>query len=366
VIYLFLEFPFGTLSFSVAVSLLAAAFALLLYPFGALVAALTWHNGHDGFSLPFLIWQALPPVLAAPIIAVLCVVASVLGIILTVGSMHALNAMAYGWARFASVMLGMSSTEMELVEAQVIAARQKKRAETSDQRRRELIVNVSHELRTPIANIRGHVESLRLPTSTQLSEADKDRYLGIVAREADRLSTLVDDLLSLARADADELHLEVRPVAVESVVEEVQQALAPLAHRDRQVTLVRNTAPSLPPALVDRDRLAQVLLNLARNAITATPAGGLVFLDLEQADQDHLSLSVSDTGYGIAEEDLDRVFDRFYRADTSRQRTTGGFGLGLSIVRDLVQAMGGTISVHSTVGVGSCFTVLLRIATSSV
>jgi two-component system phosphate regulon sensor histidine kinase PhoR len=262
-------------------------------------------------------------------------------------------------------MLSENMTEQQLVEARARAARGEARAESADQRRRELIVNVSHELRTPIANIRGHVESLRPPLDDRLSEADKQQYLAIVAREAERLSALVDDLLALARADADELHIEVRPIPVGLIVEEVYQSLAPLAQRDRQVTLVRTIAPDLPYALADSDRLAQVLLNLARNAITATPVGGLVFLDLERADPEHLALTVSDTGHGIPEEDLERVFERFYRVDTARPRATGGFGLGLSIVRDLVQAMGGTVNASSTAGSGSCFRVLLRIAPTS-
>ena len=95
---------------------------------------------------------------------------------------------------------------------------------------------------------------------------------------------------------------------------------------------------------------------------SATPAGGLVFLDLERADPGHLALTVSDTGSGIPEAERDRVFERFYRVDTARTRTTGGFGLGLSIVRDLMQAMGGTVSVSGVEGSGSSFRVTLRIA----
>jgi signal transduction histidine kinase len=291
--------------------------------------------------------------------------APVLGVYATGGTLWVLNETADCWGQFARFMLGLTNSEQQLTEARTRAAREEARAERSDLRRRELIVNVSHELRTPIANIRGHVESLRPPMSERLSEDDKQSYLAIVAREADRLSTLVDDLLALARADADELHLEVRPVDVCAIVEEVYQVLAPLAHRDRQVTLVRNVAPDLPGVMADRDRLAQVLLNLARNAITATPAGGIVFIDVEQADDGHVSLTVSDTGHGIPPEDLDRVFERFYRADAARQRATGGFGLGLSIVRDLVQAMGGAVSATSTVNVGSSFRVLLRVAAAA-
>jgi signal transduction histidine kinase len=181
-------------------------------------------------------------------------------------------------------------------------------------------------------------------------------------REAERLGALVDDLLALARADANELRLDVRPIVCGEVVEEIYQSLAPLARRERQVTLVHRIAPNLPLVLADRDRLAQVLLNLVRNAITYTPAGGIVSIDVAQADQGSVAVSVADTGVGIPAEDLARVFERFYRTDASRARSTGGFGLGLSIARDLMQAMGGQITAESNSGEGSIFRVYMRIA----
>jgi len=187
-------------------------------------------------------------------------------------------------------------------------------------------------------------------------------YLNIVHREAERLSALVEDLLSLARMDSDELHLDVVPIVAGEVVEEVCATMAPLASRERQVTLIHTVAPMLPLILADRQRLVQVLLNLIRNAITYTPQGGIVSITVERADADYLALVVADTGIGIPNDDLERVFERFYRTDTSRARTSGGFGLGLAIVRDLVNAMGGSITVESKVGEGSCFRVLLRIA----
>lgn len=364
--YLLIEFPFGIVSFCVTTTLLALSAGLVLYPLFYLThASLISVGGRDVLrDAVQAVWQAVPLPLAPLVVGAIFLAAIALGLAVTVGSLYTLNGLAHAWGLFARLMLGTSQTELRLAEARASAARERTRAERADQSRRELIVNVSHELRTPIANIRGHVESLRMPMGERLSEADKQHYLEIVAREADRLSALVDDLLALARAEADELRLDRQPVAVASIVEEVYQALAPLAQRDRQVTLVRTVAPDLPCALVDGARLTQVLLNLARNAITATPTGGLVFIDLERADADRLALAVSDTGSGIPADELDRIFDRFYRTDASRTRATGGFGLGLSIVRDLVQAMGGSITVTSTVGVGSCFRVLLPVASS--
>ncbi len=278
---------------------------------------------------------------------------------------HVLNALAYVSGQFARVMLGLSDTSIQLAQAKALAEEERAKAERADQSRRELIVNVSHELRTPIASIRGHVESLLMemeesenaPEPTELRD-----YLNIVHREAEQLSALVEDLLSLARMDADELHLDVVPIVAGEVVEEVYVTMAPLARRERQVTLIRKVAPMLPLILADRQRLVQVLLNLMRNAITYTPQGGIVSITVERAEADYLALVVADTGIGIPNDDLERVFERFYRSDTSRARTSGGFGLGLAIVRDLVNAMGGSIAVESKVGEGSCFRVLLRIA----
>src|SRR2546421_3520357 len=115
--------------------------------------------------------------------------------------------------------------------------------------------------------------------------------------------------------------------------------MAPLASRERQVTLIRKVAPMLPLMLADRQRLVQVLLNLVRNAITYTPQGGIVSIVLERADANYLALLVADTGIGIPADELQHVFERFYRTDASRARSSGGFGLGLAIVRDLVHAM---------------------------
>ena len=119
--------------------------------------------------------------------------------------------------------------------------------------------------------------------------------------------------------------------------------------------------PALPPVLADRQRLIQVLLNLVRNAITYTPDGGIVSISLHQADEEYMTLLVSDTGIGIPPEEQELIFERFYRTDASRSRRSGGAGLGLTIARDLVVAMGGSISVESVVGEGSTFRVFLQI-----
>ncbi len=284
-----------------------------------------------------------------------------LGIFVLLGVLHLLNGIVWLWGRFTRVMLGMSQKDLVVAEARAIAARERARADRAERGRRELILNASHELRTPLASIRAHIDSLLILEGERLPENVR-AFLTITQREAERLGTLVDDLLMLARADADELRLDIRPVAAGEVVEEVYEALEPLAQREREVTLLRAVAPDLPPALADRERLAQVVLNLVRNAITYTPAGGIVSIELAHGSVGYLDLTVTDTGIGIPPEELERVFDRFYRTDASRTRGTGGFGLGLSIVRDLVQAMGGSVVAERVPEGGSRFRVSLRAA----
>jgi two-component system, OmpR family, phosphate regulon sensor histidine kinase PhoR len=358
--YVLVEFPFGVFSFAFVISLLSLAVSLLLSPVMYLMTLALNRGLSDQFQLR-LVFGITISGLNVPLFMVATLVLSMLGIILLIGALYAFNGLAFVWGQFARVMLGMNDNAQRLAEARAAAARERTRAERADQSRRELIVNVSHELRTPIANISGHVESLLMSEDQGASDEKNTRhYLEIVAREAERLSSLVDDLLALARADADELKLDVRPISAGEVVEEVYQSLAPLAMRDRQVKVARSIAPELPPALADRDRLAQVLLNLVRNAIIYTPSGGIVSISVSREDASHLAITVADTGIGIPPDDLARVFDRFYRTDASRTRASGGFGLGLAIARDLVQAMGGSISAASTPGEGSQFRVVLR------
>ncbi len=366
--YLLLEMPFGVFAFVALVVLLSLSLSFLLMPLAYVVETILYNTGQGPITV-HLIFDITVNGAIEPWPMLLFLMLSVCGLLLLTGSMWFFKGMAYVWGLFARMMLGMDDSARRVAQARAAAAQaeavaeqERAKAERADLSRRELIVNASHELRTPIASIRGHVESLLMQEGEQPADAETQKYLEIVAHESERLSALVDDLLALARADANELKLDVRPIPVGAVVEEVYQSLALLARRDRQVTLVRQVAEELPLALADRDRLAQVLLNLTRNAITYTPAGGIVSIEAARSDATHLTVVVSDTGIGIPPEDLEHIFERFYRTDASRARSTGGFGLGLSIVRDLVEAMGGTVHAESQVGQGSRFVVTLQVA----
>jgi signal transduction histidine kinase len=359
--YVLLQMPVGMIVFAFQVSLLAAALALSVAPIVYLADVLTYPGGGH-FDGPFLAPTG------AGLDAIGLATALVLGVVgfgLFLLTLYAVNAVAGAWGVAARQMLSLSDSELRLAEARLQAATEHSRAERADENRRELVANVSHELRTPLASIQAHVESLIIPTPEggRPSPADAERYLNVIAKETERLSSLVDDLLVVAGADSGGLRLVTSSVSVSEVVEHVHSALAPLARRERKVTLVKSLPEQvLPNVVADRDRLIQVLMNLVRNACAYTPEGGIVSLEAAASDPGGVTIGVSDTGMGIPPEELERIFERFYRTDASRARSTGGFGLGLSIARDLIEAMRGSLTAQSEMGVGSRFAVWLPAA----
>ncbi len=219
--------------------------------------------------------------------------------------------------------------------------------------KRNLVANVSHELRTPLALIRGHVESLLMRADDAAGDRQRE-YLAIIDRETDNLSRLVEDLFTLSTAETGALPLRIETVSIGEVVEEAAASIRPIARRERQITVVTSVPPDLAPALGDRRRIGQILANLMRNALRHTPDGGLIAVRALPREGEVL-VTVEDTGEGIPPDRLERVFDRFYRGDDARDRASGGAGLGLAIVRELVEAMGGSVSVESTLGQGTRF-----------
>ena len=272
---------------------------------------------------------------------------------LFIAGLHVLDLMGRGWGHFAASMLSTAHEEIRVAQAE-------QRAESAERGRKELILNVSHELRTPIASIQGHLDTLLVPGTVPDNTEAWRPYVRTAASEAKRLGRLVDELLILARADADNLRVDVVPVRVQPVLEGVVAALQPLAKRERDVTLVCREPDADYWVLADSGRLTQVLMNLARNGITHTPPGGAVAVSAATRGSQQVELAVADTGVGLRPDELGRMFERFYRADSARGRDSGGFGLGLAIAKDLVEAMGGTITATSEVGIGTTIRVLLR------
>lgn len=216
---------------------------------------------------------------------------------------------------------------------------------------RRFVTDVSHELRTPLAAMQGNLEVLtrgacRSPELLQESLMD-------MRRENARLTRMVNDLLLLAQSEAG-IQIRRGPVELDTLLLEVHRELRPLS-ANVQLRLGHLDQISVEG---DRDRLKQALLNLGANAIQHTPSGGSVTLSLEQRNG-FICLSVADTGVGIAAEDLPHIFERFYRADRSRSRHSGGAGLGLSIVKRIIDAHAGHVTVASEPGRGSTFAIWL-------
>jgi two-component system phosphate regulon sensor histidine kinase PhoR len=222
-----------------------------------------------------------------------------------------------------------------------------------DRVRRDFIANASHELRTPLTSIQGYAESL---ASGPMTPSEVASHLVVIQRNVHRMRDLIDDLMDLSRIESGDGAPEPSRVDVVKLAQTlVADARTRLAHAKIEARVL---TPSAPPAWADRKALEQVLENLLTNAIRYTDEGGTITIEIAIAG-DSLAVSVSDTGIGIPEDALDRIFERFYRVDASRSRAIGSTGLGLSIVRHLVQAMDGTIRVESQLGKGSRFTFTL-------
>ena len=222
--------------------------------------------------------------------------------------------------------------------------------EASDRRLRRFIADASHELRTPLAAVRAYAELFGRGASAH--PEDLERSMSGITREAERMSLLVDDLLLLARLDEGR-PLERKPVDLAAVVREAVDA-ARVVEPNRPIEL------STEPAIVrgDEASIRQVLDNLLANARAHTPAETPVSVGLRSSDG-RVELTVADHGPGLTEEDAARVFERFYRADSSRTRASGGAGLGLSIVAAVTEAHGGTAAARPTPGGGATFVVTL-------
>lgn len=222
--------------------------------------------------------------------------------------------------------------------------------------RKDFVANVSHELKTPITSIRGFAETL-LDGAGEDPEA-RSQFLQIIFQESKRIQVLIEDLLILSKIEHDERNLAISRVQIDSLVHE----LMPLFEQRATETGI-NLSVDVDSGLefsADSEKVKQVLLNLYMNAINYTPKGGSVSVSI-QKESDYIKMQIADTGIGIKQSALPRIFERFYRVDKDRSRKTGGTGLGLAIVKHIVEAHRGKIEVESEIDVGSTFTVYLPI-----
>ncbi len=235
--------------------------------------------------------------------------------------------------------------------------------EAAETQRRNLVADVAHELRTPLSNIQGYLEAIK----DGLLQPD-EATINIVYQQAQHLARLVEDLRLLAQAEAGALRLDRQPASLAEVLRQAVEAFRPRAE-SKGVGLSLEVPSGLPLVDLDRTRISQVIDNLLENAIFHTPQGKGVVVSLvvsgETTPAGEAVVTVADQGSGIPPKDLPLVFERFYRVDPSRARSTGGTGLGLTIARQLVEAHGGSISAESTLGQGSRFVFRLPASSSA-
>jgi signal transduction histidine kinase len=224
-----------------------------------------------------------------------------------------------------------------------------------DRLKDDFVATVSHELRTPLTSMMGFLEMIREGEAGQLTDEQK-RFLAIVYRSSERLQRLVGDLLFVARLDANGLQLQFASTRLDEIAREIVESGAALA-RSREI-LLESELDEVPSVLGDRERLVQLVGNLLSNAMKFTPAGGAVKVRTFVHGR-HAVLEVADTGIGIPEGEQGRLFERFFRSSTATEQAIPGTGLGLVISRAIAEAHGGTISVTSKPGEGTCFRVEL-------
>lgn len=223
--------------------------------------------------------------------------------------------------------------------------------------RREFVANVSHELRTPLTSIKSYTETL---LDGVLDDKDTAvRFMGVINSEADRMTRLVKDLLQLTKLDNQQVKWNVSDISFTGLVSGTVEKLQ-MEARNKNLTLENYVIGEIPAIKADRDRIEQAVLNILSNAIKYTPSGGRITVYVGKMYND-VYVKVVDTGIGIPQEDLPKIFERFYRVDKARSREMGGTGLGLAIAREIVEAHGGTISASSEMGKGTEFTIRLPI-----
>ncbi len=229
----------------------------------------------------------------------------------------------------------------------------------NEQMRREFVANVSHELRTPLTNIRSYAETI-MDSGDEMPPALRGNFLGVIVSEADRMTRIVQDLLTLSKFDYGKMEMNIARFPFAKAVSGVYEAVVLDAqNHGHQLTL--HLPDHLPEVDGDRERIEQVIMNIVSNAIKYTPDGGKIDMTAGVSGQ-QVFVRIADNGIGIPEKDLPRLFERFYRVDKARSRASGGTGLGLSIAKEILNQHHGDITIDSVYGKGTTVTITLPIA----
>lgn len=230
--------------------------------------------------------------------------------------------------------------------------------------RREFVANVSHELKTPLTSIKSYTETL-IDNGVDNQEIQQS-FLNVINTEADRMTRLVRDLLELSNFDANEIRLSYEPHVITRLVDNCILKVQLTADSKKQ-QIIKVYDETLKIAQIDYDKMEQLVLNILSNAIKYSDEKGEVHVEIREGYDDlHYEIVISDSGMGIPEEDIERIFERFYRVDKARTRAMGGTGLGLSIAKEIVEAHQGEIRIESELEVGTKVTIVLPYAPQKV
>jgi PAS domain S-box-containing protein len=277
--------------------------------------------------------------------------------------------------RMISVTLGPVLNSKEALMGVVAVFRDITREVESDRLKTEFIGAVSHELRTPMTSIKGFTQLLAMGSLGPVNDTQKE-FLQIIQTNAERMISIINDLLDITKIETGSVELDLRPLHLAETLSNVVMELQPnIQAREHELTI--SIPPGLPLVRADAKRLNQILFNLLSNAVKYTPRGGMITLDAHEVDIEavpeaireglkstarYALVEVRDTGVGIAPEEQERIFDRFYRTENPLKVEAGGTGLGLSLVRPLIQLLGGQIWVRSALNEGSTFSFVVPAA----
>jgi len=231
-----------------------------------------------------------------------------------------------------------------------------------DRMKNEFISTVSHELRTPLTSIKGYADLL-MSANQQVGELNnmQQRFVGVIQANANRLTELVNDILEISRIETGRVKLEFQRLNLTDLLQEIIVSFeGQLVQKEMRLEL--DLPDHLPPVWTDRARLIQILVNLIGNAWQYTPEKGTITVTAAVINQNFVQIQVSDTGIGIPEEDIDHIFDRFFRSERHEVQLVDGTGLGLSITKSFVEMLGGQIEVHSTLNTGTTFSFTIPVA----